>query len=357
MTAKGVLKTIFFLYVGIVAGWLSPVNAPAEEAKKETHKLESGVYYTIQKGDTLWDLSERFFDSPWVWPDLWEKNKQIPNPHWIYPNNRIQIYGREAVEKIPVSKPEEKPIAPTETSVTVEPAEERHHFTYPTIDGVGFIRDNPVTPLATIFKVRGEAKVMISTGDMVYVRPEPAGEGQLAKGKRFTVFRTLKRVTDPETGAFIGVPHSILGVVEITKVQPRYCICKVIKSFRPIEVNDHLMPYEKRDEKIPLMPSKEGLEGRVIMSEAHNKKIMAHQTVLFIDRGRRDGVEVGQVYSTYYQEKEFLDPAGKEVLLLAPVDFGQILVLRAEETTATALITKADKAIQPWDKIHAPAVP
>jgi hypothetical protein len=84
---------------------------------------------------------------------------------------------------------------------------------------------------------------------------------------------------------------------------------------------------------------------------------MAHQTVLFIDKGRENGVEAGQVYSTYYQEKEFLDPAGKEVLLLAPVDFGQILVLRAEETTATALITKADKAIQPWDKIHAPVVP
>lgn len=62
---------------------------------QETSGLEpaedSGFYYTIQKGDTLWDLSQRFYDSDWDWPGLWEMNKEIKNPHWIYPGKKSKF--------------------------------------------------------------------------------------------------------------------------------------------------------------------------------------------------------------------------------------------------------------------------
>ena len=37
-----------------------------------TTALISGAYI-VKKGDTLWDLSEEFFQDPFTWPDLWEK--------------------------------------------------------------------------------------------------------------------------------------------------------------------------------------------------------------------------------------------------------------------------------------------
>jgi nucleoid-associated protein YgaU len=47
--------------------------------------------YVIQRGDTLWDLSGKFLESPWYWPKLWSYNPQIENPHWIYPGNPLRL--------------------------------------------------------------------------------------------------------------------------------------------------------------------------------------------------------------------------------------------------------------------------
>src|SRR5437868_5407958 len=47
--------------------------------------------YTITKGDTLWDLSQKFLNNPWYWPKIWSLNPSIENPHWIYPGNKLRI--------------------------------------------------------------------------------------------------------------------------------------------------------------------------------------------------------------------------------------------------------------------------
>jgi len=52
-------------------------------------ETKNGYYYTVQKGDTLWDLLRSFADSPWVWPELWTENSSvIANPHLIYPGQK-----------------------------------------------------------------------------------------------------------------------------------------------------------------------------------------------------------------------------------------------------------------------------
>jgi hypothetical protein len=342
MTFRAALNnTIFFLYVGLLAALLSPVSSYSDEGADKTQKLESGFYYTIQKGDTLWDLSERFFDSPWIWPDLWEKNQKIANPHWINPGERIRLLGREELQTMAQPETEAEP------EEVIQPPEPPYYL-YPAIDSVGFIARKPVSPCGTVFKVK-EGKVMISQQDLVYIRP--TGNMTFKPGDLLTVYRTLEPLKDKDTEELIGVQHYILGVVEIIEVEPKFSTARVLHSFHHIELNDLLIPYEPRSPKITLTESKEGLKGKIIAAE-ENQGIFA-DTVVFIDKGRKDGVKVGQSYSIYYQEKVRIGPETEDDIVLSPVDYGKIIILRTEETTATAIVTMAEKAIRPGAKIHA----
>jgi hypothetical protein len=337
-----IFKTILFLVGAFCVGSLQPGKTCAEENADKTLELRSEVYYTIQKGDTLWDLSEHFFDSPWVWPDLWQKNERIANPHWIYPGERIRLFRREELETMIEPGPE------TEPEVAVQPEEPPYYF-YPSINRVGFIRETPIRTCGSIFKVK-EDKEMVSENDLVYIRP--MGAADFKPGDRFTVLRTLKPLPDREAKAYVGIQHYILGLVEVTDVQPEFAIGRIVQSFRHIELNDLLIPYEPRSPKITLTETRTGVKGKIIASEEH-ESMFADHAVVFIDRGRKDGVRVGQSYSIYYQEKESPGPTEKEGVLLSPVDFGKILVLRTEDTTATALVTMADNEIEPGAKIRA----
>ncbi|MBU4257827.1 MAG: LysM peptidoglycan-binding domain-containing protein [Proteobacteria bacterium] len=315
------------------------VSSYAEESETSVEH-EAGVYYTVQKGDTLWDLSRQFLDSPWQWPDMWSENSQIANPHRIYPGDRIRLFQRKDVDKW-VEKDLDK-----EVVIEKEPL----YYFYSSIDKIGFIKKDPATPSGTIFEVKDD-KEMISKGDLVYIRPNE--NTSFIPGSKFTVYRTLKPLRDRSTNSYIGVQHYLTGIVEITKVEPKFAVASVVGSFRAIEVNDLLIPYVKRSPKIILTESKKELKGKIIVSEEH-ASIIGDNTVAFIDKGNIDGVKAGQRYSIFYQEKKRLDPGTKGDVYLTPVDFGTLIVLHTEETTSTVLITSSEKSIYPGADIHLP---
>jgi hypothetical protein len=338
------IRTALWFCVTLAMTCLWQQGALLGEETGPTVKLESGLYYTVEKGDTLWNIAQQFYDVPWVWADLWERNPQITNPNWIYPGERIRLFWREELASI--LGPEEG----TEPGQGV-PQGLRPYYLFPAIDSVGFMREQAVSPSGAIFKVQ-EDKVMISEGDLVYVRPME--DATLREGECYSVYRILKPLREKGARELIGFQHHIVGVVQITEAEPEFSMARVVQSFENMEINDLIMPYEARPPEIGLAKSKEGLEGEIVLSERH-QHLIGDYNVVFIDRGRKDGVRVGQTYSVYYQERQRLDPERKESILLPPVDFGKILILRTEEAFATAVVTKADKAIYPGAKIRTPA--
>jgi hypothetical protein len=239
-----------------------------------------------------------------------------------------------------------------DTDLDKEVVEEKDplYYFYSAIDKIGFIKKEPVTPRGTIFEVKDD-KEMISKGDLVYIRPNE--DISFVPGSKFTVYRTLKPLKDRKTNSYIGTQHYLTGIVEITKIEPKFAVARVVQSFRSIEVNDLLIPYVKRSPQIILTESKKELKSKIIVSEEH-ASIIGDNTVAFIDKGNKDGVKPGQTYTIFYQEKKRLDPETKGNVYLTPVDFGTLIVLHAEETTSTVLITSAEKSIYPGADIHLP---
>ena len=60
--------------------------------------------YIVKKGDTLWDISGVFLENPWSWPQLWEKNSYIKNPHLIYPGDRLHLIWVNGQPKLSLKK-------------------------------------------------------------------------------------------------------------------------------------------------------------------------------------------------------------------------------------------------------------
>lgn len=335
-------------------------SAPSTAAEKiNVVESETGFYYTIQKGDTLWDLSQHFNDSPWLWPELWEGNDQISNPHWIFPGERIRLHKKSGAQTITGSAPVQRQAVQAVATPPVKPAAQdmtnAPFFVYSAIDSVGFIRKPPVRPTGTIFEVQGQ-KALISEGDIVYIRPNAAAAtGDLIPGSRHTVFRYMEPTDEDDSAETIGTQHYILGIVEVTKKEPDLAIARVHKSFRTINVDDLLMPFSPRHSKIELKPPPPGIDGQFINSEDHTK-LTGEFVLAFIDKGRADNIEVGQQFSIYNQQTSDMGmdkDEGKSVRL-PPVDFGTCLVVHTEQTTSTVVITDAASNIDVGERFRTP---
>ena len=336
------------LIIGLSLMIANVAPAAAEESQNKVD-YEAGFYYTVKKGDTLWDISQRFNDTPWQWPDLWRENDQLPNPHWIYPGERIRLHRKSAQHEykeqtIPIPE-----VAPQVEASTPEAAPQPQvQFFYNSMDRVGFIRKPPVEPVGYIDKSLRN-KEIIGENDQVYIRPPRSqSTSTLTPGQRLTAYRTLKPTPARNSQRVFGTQHYLLGVVEIISNESQYAIGKVIKGYREILPGEPLMNYEAFSPNIDVTESTPGIEGTILAAEEQSKLISDH-VISFIDKGRVDNIRPGQIYSIYLQKT-----MGKRRIPLKPVEIGTVIVLRTEETTSTVYVTKALDKIEPGEKIRTP---
>ena len=240
-------------------------SALAQQGKGETRE---GIYI-IKRGDTLWDLSGRFLNDPFLWPKLWQSNQYITNPHWIYPGNPIRFYPFEEV-KVPPVKPveikppevkppevkpeiarkplvEEKPVEeaappvrPPEVALKPEaipPEEERW---------AGFLTKEEFPSIGVVVESKEVGRLIMAEGDIVYLAFKTRDPIDI--GERFTIFRTSPVIKHPLTGKNLGRKVSILGECKIIGAHDAMYTAQIFKSYRAIERGDRLTHYRPRTE-------------------------------------------------------------------------------------------------------------
>ena len=147
--------------------------------------------YTVQKGDTLWGIAKKFLKTPWYWPELWDKNQKIANPHMIRPGDVLHFAyvadtGGNGAEKL-------VPRIRVEHKGSGQPLSTLAAFTvWPRIMSDDEIRTSPY-----ILASRDDHR-LVAPGETIYVK-------NLHKprvGERLAVYHPDKPIHDPESGAF-----------------------------------------------------------------------------------------------------------------------------------------------------------
>lgn len=305
-------------------------------------------FYTVKKGDTLWDISEMFWDDPFKWPELWGLNSFITNPHLIYPDESLNMTLR-------IRKPKAPQIATAvETSEEVErKGDEARPPKPPTLI---FSRDatNGTFVSQDMIKVAGiildaeEGQVLMSEKDIVYVK---LAQGRKAHvGDKFTIIDDKGEIIHPRTGESIGHKIDILGSLEIAQRGDGLYEALIVHSNKEILKGAQLVDFIEPTKKVVLKKVETSVAGIILFTPGDKELIGTLDTVV-IDAGSNDGLEAGNVLYIFREGKKIPD-LNSEMTFYTPMrKLGTMVVVETQHNTSTALITMSKSTIFKGDMV------
>ena len=175
--------------------------------------------HIVVKGDTLWDISEKFFNDPWKWPQIWGLNKDtIKDPHWIYPGDVVVLDRATGTLHVgePISSPKPSASPPSEV-VKLSPqirigASEHNPIPSISTKVIGPFLSRPLVieenGLSGAPSIVGsfEQRVLLGNDDIAYVKGLSEDKGLL-----WQVYRPGKKLVDPDSDEVLGYEASYLG--------------------------------------------------------------------------------------------------------------------------------------------------
>ena len=323
-----------------------------------------GRIHFVVRGDTLWDISDAYLGTPWVWPSIWKDNGEIENPHLIHPGDRIWITATEMrrisedeAARMLANRPEDVPAAWDEPAAMedavpgMEPAPppaETRTVRVSAREMTGLISPELYESAASVVD-RIPERMMLSQEDDLYIG---LGEAEVRPGDEFTLFRTHQRVEDPDTGALLGYHVDLLGWVRVEETFPETSRASIRMSTGEIEVGDRVTPREALPEEIEVRHGPEGVEGKITFFPGR-RVLLGFSDFVYLNRGTLDGVEVGSPLEVYREGHGARESARDELVEVPDRVIAKMLVVRAEEQTSVALVTRSDTELRLGDRFRA----
>lgn len=330
----------------------SPYQAP-------TSYPEGTRLHIIQRGDTLWDISNTYFRNAFLWPQLWDANRYIQNPHLIYPGDPLRIPELEVVRGegeepgAPGARPGEPGAAPGEEEAAGVPgapgrpggpAGPRFHPAYEetTIQCTGYLREEADDDFRIFGSEEDGHKDGLATGDVVYLNR--GSEDGVSPGDSFYTQREVD-FTAGRRGSYIRRS----GWLRILAVQEETSMAEIVQACLDVKVGDYLKPFEPIP--VPLLPFEDPpnrltpetgrLRGRIEAS-LDDLATLGQGYLVSINVGQEDGVVPGNVFTIF---RYVYDDAPRKVL-------GTLAVLTVQREHATARIMESFDYILTGDLVE-----
>ena len=331
---------------------------------KEIQVPEGSRTHMVQKGDTLWDLSGKYLGNPYAWPQIWELNQWIKDPHWIYPGDPLIIdlaRGVATSGSLP------------ETVANLQPDQRRANPGAVRRQELGFsFQDFIQLPFLAkegaeaFYKDQGafvitsnkrDDRQYLGEGETVYVN---SGSDQgLKVGDRFLILKTVARKLMHPTTAKKNLGDVIqqTGVVRVLTVQPKGAVAIIERSLDSVNIGDRLVKFVE-PANIPMQmrtdtaePVKVASNAAVVVYSRDSRYLSAGGDMLIIDKGAGDGLKIGDVLLVT-RTRSF--PVGSADAKHAPSEnttyyIGQALVVRIDAQSATCRVLRASEELRQGD--------
>lgn len=341
--------------------------------------------YIVKEGDTLWDLSDEFLHDPFAWPDLWENNRHIQDPHWIYPGDSI-YFGDSIREEQVLRTPGDKNPCQTAVSDTNLPKG---------VSAVGCdnadARDGDFENMLGDLRNRDKKKKKTKSVDSYYYLQHPAPKifngyyqmnapiiltiDSLKKDSSFFTIRSGEKkeplIHLPETEVVLGIGKKtslkakkgdlveifdaraidvpaaksksfdkfallrITGIAKITAVGDNYSRAQIVQGFREIRINQSKARLKKPLNTINVTGYTQVKEVSVdsmavIRFSMDPMLIIGAYSYVLIDKGSAQGYNSGDAVAIW--EKDATDPT------LPPRLLGRGIIARAANNESAVLI-------------------
>jgi hypothetical protein len=330
----------------------------------------AGHIHTVVSGDTLWDISSAYLNTPWVWPSIWNENPAVANPHRIFPGDKIWISSNqmrritdeeaaallsgepvveeEVTEEVEVVE-EEIPAAQGEIPEAVEEVDDSPFYIMPfrERDKRGVVDSEAFNDGSPIIVDSAKLRTLLGQGDEVYIN---LGEGEVAVGDRFNIVRAEGAIRDPETEKRLGYYVESLGWLEVIRVGPETATAKIKESRREIGRGDHLLPRVQDSPDIAVTMGAPGTSGQLAYVP-DEREISGGFDVVFLNRGSSDGLEVGNLLEVVrYGGQRWGAAFDKKASIALPTEVvAHLVVLETKDDTSMAFVAHAADVVAVGD--------
>ena len=289
-------------------------------------------FHTVEQGDTLWSICEKYYGDSELWPKLWQLNPFVTNPHLLKPGDRIRLLDL---------RPEKRKFRPSTAPAMSQPmakSEETPAFFSSGIflpaltntDYCGFFSRQEIVPAGRIVSA-GTDRILLAQGDVVLV--EVADSQNCMPGDIMAFYDIAGSLKDDENRK-IGSVVSVLGrLVLKSEMKKNRFKALIVETNNPVYVGTSFIRYRQAPECLVPLRARDTIATEIVAA-ADMLQVIGNNSVVFLADGRNQGIRTGLLLGIVKKWRE-----RKEDSPLMPEEIiGYLLVIDTQKDSATALV-------------------